>query len=90
MVASTSTLPLLFWSWINQSQNALVNYYVSVTQRQAMALEIHYEYQLSIEFLCVLRRNKYAILYYLLSSSAFVTKLLFAFPFLINATHLLT
>lgn len=27
MVASTSTLPLLFWSWINQSQNALVNYY---------------------------------------------------------------
>jgi hypothetical protein len=29
MVASTSTMPLLFWSWINQSQNALVNYYVS-------------------------------------------------------------
>lgn len=27
MVASTSTLPLLFWSWANQSQNALVNYY---------------------------------------------------------------
>jgi sideroflexin-5 len=27
MVASTSTIPLLFWSWINQSQNALVNYY---------------------------------------------------------------
>mmetsp|Transcript_25782 Transcript_25782/g.56556 ORF Transcript_25782/g.56556 Transcript_25782/m.56556 type:complete len:437 (-) Transcript_25782:167-1477(-) len=27
MVASTSTVPLLFWSWINQSQNALVNYY---------------------------------------------------------------
>ena len=30
MVASTSTVPLLFWSWVNQSQNALVNYYVSV------------------------------------------------------------
>eukprot|EP00536_Pseudo-nitzschia_multiseries_P009365 jgi/Psemu1/242048/estExt_Genewise1.C_2590018 len=27
MVAATSTMPLLFWSWINQSQNALVNYY---------------------------------------------------------------
>lgn len=27
MIASTSTIPLLFWSWINQSQNALVNYY---------------------------------------------------------------
>lgn len=27
MVASQSTMPLLFWSWINQSQNALVNYY---------------------------------------------------------------
>jgi hypothetical protein len=27
MVASQSTLPLLFWSWVNQSQNALVNYY---------------------------------------------------------------
>lgn len=31
MVASTSTLPLLFWSWANQSQNALVNYYVSLS-----------------------------------------------------------
>ena len=30
MVASTSTPSLLFWSWVNQSQNALVNYYVSV------------------------------------------------------------
>ena len=30
MVASTSTMPLLFWSWVNQSQNALVNYYVSL------------------------------------------------------------
>mmetsp|Transcript_23147 Transcript_23147/g.54653 ORF Transcript_23147/g.54653 Transcript_23147/m.54653 type:complete len:419 (-) Transcript_23147:155-1411(-) len=27
MVASTSTMPLLIWSWVNQSQNALVNYY---------------------------------------------------------------
>jgi len=27
MVASTSTPALLFWSWINQSQNALVNYF---------------------------------------------------------------
>ena len=27
MVASQSTLPLLFWSWVNQSQNALVNFY---------------------------------------------------------------
>ena len=27
MVASQSTMPLLFWSWVNQSQNALVNYY---------------------------------------------------------------
>ena len=27
MVASQSTMPLLFWSWVNQSQNALVNYF---------------------------------------------------------------
>jgi sideroflexin-5 len=27
MVASQSTIPLLFWSWANQSQNALVNFY---------------------------------------------------------------
>lgn len=27
MVASQSTSALLFWSWVNQSQNALVNYY---------------------------------------------------------------
>jgi len=27
MLASQSTVPLLFWAWINQSQNALVNYY---------------------------------------------------------------
>lgn len=27
MVASQATLPLMFWSWANQSQNALVNYY---------------------------------------------------------------
>jgi hypothetical protein len=33
MIASTSTMPLLFWSWINQSQNALVNYYVSWNNR---------------------------------------------------------
>lgn len=27
MVASTSTPALLFWAWVNQSHNALVNYY---------------------------------------------------------------
>ena len=27
MVSSTSTPALLFWSWVNQSQNALVNYF---------------------------------------------------------------
>jgi len=27
MVSSQSTMPLLFWSWVNQSQNALVNYF---------------------------------------------------------------
>jgi len=27
MISSQSTMPLLFWSWVNQSQNALVNYY---------------------------------------------------------------
>jgi hypothetical protein len=27
MLASTSMLSLLFWSWLNQSQNALVNFY---------------------------------------------------------------
>lgn len=27
MVASQSTMPLLFWAWANQSQNALVNFY---------------------------------------------------------------
>ncbi|KAL7515162.1 hypothetical protein ACHAXN_012564 [Cyclotella atomus] len=26
MISVSSTLPLLFWSWMNQSQNALVNY----------------------------------------------------------------
>ena len=27
MVASGSTAPLLFWNWVNQSQNALINYF---------------------------------------------------------------
>lgn len=27
LVGATSTMPLLFWSWLNQSQNALVNFY---------------------------------------------------------------
>jgi hypothetical protein len=39
MIASTSTVPLLFWSWANQSQNALVNYYVSLT---SMSITCHF------------------------------------------------
>lgn len=27
MISVSSTIPLLFWSWMNQSQNALVNYF---------------------------------------------------------------
>ena len=27
MIASTATLSLLFWSWMNQSQNAMINYF---------------------------------------------------------------
>lgn len=27
MIASTSTVGLLFWAWANQSQNALINYF---------------------------------------------------------------
>lgn len=27
MIAAESTLPLLFWAWMNQSQNAMVNYF---------------------------------------------------------------
>ena len=27
MIASTATLPILFWSWMNQSQNAMINYF---------------------------------------------------------------
>lgn len=27
LVGASSTMPLLFWSWLNQSQNALVNFY---------------------------------------------------------------
>jgi hypothetical protein len=36
MIVSTSTMPLLFWAWINQSQNALVNYYVSLYKYNCM------------------------------------------------------
>lgn len=27
MISATSTMPLLFWAWVNQSQNAMINYY---------------------------------------------------------------
>jgi hypothetical protein len=40
MVASTSTMPLLFWSWVNQSQNALLNYYVSLVESVALQFQI--------------------------------------------------
>ena len=39
MVASTSTPSLLFWSWVNQSQNALVNYYVRNYQNYGHAFD---------------------------------------------------
>lgn len=39
MITSTSTMPLLFWSWANQSQNALVNYYVSPA---SMSITFHF------------------------------------------------
>lgn len=40
MVASTSTIPLLFWSWVNQSQNALVNYYVRALNNNILQQKI--------------------------------------------------
>ena len=51
MVASTSTIPLLFWSWANQSQNALVNYYVSRVTATIILL------QKIIERIIMLRKN---------------------------------
>jgi len=34
MIASKATLPLLFWSWMNQSQNAMVNYFNGPRQKE--------------------------------------------------------
>ena len=48
MVASTSTLPILFWSWVNQSQNALVNYYVSLLDHCCSAPRYSFRYSFLI------------------------------------------
>jgi hypothetical protein len=39
MISVSSTLPLLFWSWMNQSQNALVNYFNGPKSSNANAVD---------------------------------------------------
>ena len=56
MVASGSTPALLFWNWVNQSQNALVNYY---NRNAASALVRNYNKFAALRLLTHLKFNDF-------------------------------